>query len=194
MNLAIVALLAFNIFVQPGWELKKEKDGIKVYLADSDQSKIKKFKVNAFVNATPNEIAKAVIDLENNYKWFVDVEQATLLKQVEENEFIFKQVIKVPFPFSDREVVERCVFQYLPNERIRIDISSANSFIPENDEYVRMPIATGYWILSPSGNGTQVEYSFLADPGGDIPAWLANQFIVNNPIKTIKGLREYLQK
>jgi hypothetical protein len=56
-----------------------------------------------------------------------------------------------------------------------------------------MAISRGYWMLSPSEGGTEIEYSFLADPGGNIPAWLANQFIVSNPFKTIKGLRNHLK-
>ena len=194
MNLALITLIAISAFLQPAWDLKKEKDGIKVYLANSDDSKIKQFKVETFVNAKPREIADAVIDLENNYKWFVNVEKAQLLKQLGKDEFIFKQVIQVPFPFKNREVIEYCIVKELPNGVVRIDLKEDSTFIPESEDYVRMPISRGYWILTPSGDGTNIEYSFLADPGGNIPAWLANQFIVSSPFKTIKGLREYLKK
>jgi hypothetical protein len=194
MNLALITLIAISTFLQPAWDLKKEKDGIKVYLANSDDSKIKQFKVETFVNAKPREIADAVIDLENNYKWFVNVEKAQLLKQLGKDEFIFKQVIQVPFPFKNREVIEYCIVKDLPNGVVRIDLKEDSTFIPESEDYVRMPISRGYWILTPSGDGTNIEYSFLADPGGNIPAWLANQFIVSSPFKTIKGLREYLKK
>ncbi len=194
MKFVLIALVSISTLIQTNWELKKEKDGIKVYLANSNETNIKQFKVETFVKAKPREIADAVVDLENNYKWFVDVEKAQLLKQLGKNEFVFKQVIQVPFPFKDREVIEYCAVIELPNGVLRIDLKEDNTFIPETEDYVRMPISRGYWILTPSGAGTDIEYSFLADPGGSIPAWLANQFIVNNPLKTIKGLREYLEK
>ncbi|MBT8274768.1 MAG: hypothetical protein KJO39_01355 [Bacteroidia bacterium] len=193
MKLVLITLIVINSFLQSNWELKKEKDGIKVYLTKSDDSKIKTFKVETFVKAKPREIADAVVDLENNYKWFVNVEKAELLEQLGTDEFVFKQVIQVPFPFKDREVIEYCVVKELPNGVVRIDLKEDSTFIPVSDDYVRMPISRGYWILTPSGDGTDIEYSFLADPGGNIPAWLANQFIVSNPFKTIKGLREYLK-
>jgi hypothetical protein len=194
MNLALVTMISICAFLQSNWELKKEKDGIKVYLANSDESKIKQFKVKTYIDAKPREIADAVIDLDNNYKWFVNVEKAELLEQLGNDEFIFRQVIQVPFPFKDREVIEYCVVKDLPNGVVRIELKEDSTFIPETDDYVRMLMSRGYWILTPSGDGTDIEYSLLADPGGNIPAWLANQFIVNNPFKTIRGLREYLKK
>lgn len=189
-----MVLISISAFSQSEWELKKDKDGIKVYLASSEDTKIKKFKVKTFVQSTPRVIADAVVDIENNYKWFVNVEKAELLEQINKDVFIFKQVINVPFPFQNREVVAMSSLNYLPNGVIRIDLEEKASYIPENDDYVRMPISRGYWILTPSEGGTNVEYSFLADPAGDIPVWLANQFIVSSPLKTIKGLREYLKK
>jgi hypothetical protein len=189
-----MTLLSAHVFAQPNWELKKEKDGIKVYLANSEDSRIKQFKVETFVPAQPRIIADAIVDLDNNYKWFVNVEKAELLKQLGPNEFIFRQVIQVPFPFKDREVVEYCSVKELPNGVVHIDLKEDSTFIPETEDYVRMLISKGYWTLTPTENGTEIEYSLLADPGGNIPAWLANQFIVNNPFKTIKGLREYLGK
>lgn len=192
--LVLMTLLSAHVFAQPNWELKKEKDGIKVYLANSEDSRIKQFKVETFVPAQPRIIADAIVDLDNNYKWFVNVEKAELLKQLGPNEFIFRQVIQVPFPFKDREVVEYCSVKELPNGVVHIDLKEDSTFIPETEDYVRMLISKGYWTLTPTENGTEIEYSLLADPGGNIPAWLANQFIVNNPFKTIKGLREYLGK
>lgn len=194
MKALFIALLATSAFAQTDWELKKEKDNIKVYIASSEETKIKQFKVETFVQASPREIADAVVDLENNYKWFVNVEKAELLEELGKNSITFKQVVQVPFPFKNREVVAQSTVKELGNGVIRIELIEAPNSIPENEEYVRMPISRGYWQLTPSGNGTAVEYSFLSDPGGDIPAWIVNQFIVSTPFKTIKGLREYLKK
>lgn len=194
-KIATLALLSL-LFVggEPDWKLEKDSDGIKVYLAEAENSSIKQFKVEAFVEATPMEIVDAVVDIENNYKWFVDVEQGKLVEQISPNEFIFSQVIEVPFPFKDRQVVQNSKVTSLANGAFRIDLKSASDALVIDDDYVRMTLATGYWLLTPTPEGTDLEYSFLADPAGNIPAWLANQFIVDNPLKTIKGLREYLTK
>ncbi len=188
----LAALSLMLISGEPDWKLEKDSDGIKVYLAKAENSSIKQFKVEAFIEATPKEIVDAVVDIENNHKWFVSVEKGKLVERISPNEFIFSQVIEVPFPFQDRQVVQNTKVTNLENGVLRIDLNSIVDALEVDNDYVRMTLATGYWILTPTAEGTDLEYSFLADPAGNIPAWLANQFIVDNPLKTIKGLREYI--
>ena len=63
-KIATLALLSL-LFVggEPDWKLEKDSDGIKVYLAEAENSSIKQFKVEAFVEATPMEIVDAVVDI-----------------------------------------------------------------------------------------------------------------------------------
>lgn len=189
---ALASLTLMFVAGEPDWKLEKDSDGIKVYLAKAENSSIKQFKVEAIIEATPKEIVDVVVDIENNYNWFVSVEQGKLIERINPNEFIFSQVIEVPFPFQDRIVVQNSKVTSLEGGILRIDLYAVEDTAEDEDDYVRMTLATGYWILSPTAEGTELEYSFLADPAGNIPAWLANQFIVDNPLKTIKGLREYL--
>ena len=186
------ALLLLSANTSPSWNLEKEADGIKVYLAKTENISFKQFKAEAFVAAKPIEIAKAVTDLDNNYKWFENVQKAEVIKKINNNELLFKQVIEVPFPFKNRQVVQYCKTTKLADGTVRIDLNEQNDAAPLDDEYVRMPLSRGYWLLKPQNGGTFVEYSFLADPSGNIPAWLANQFIVESPFKTIAALRKYL--
>jgi hypothetical protein len=193
MKIATLAALSLMLISgEPDWKLEKDSDGIKVYLAKAENSSIKQFKVEAFIEATPKEIVDAVVDIENNHKWFVSVEKGKLVERISPNEFIFSQVIEVPFPFQDRQVVQNTKVTNLENGVLRIDLNSVSDALEVDNDYVRMTLATGYWVLTPTSEGTDLEYSFLADPAGNIPAWLANQFIVDNPLKTIKGLREYI--
>jgi len=193
MKIATLAALSLMLISgEPDWKLEKDSDGIKVYLAKAENSSIKQFKVEAFIEATPKEIVDAVVDIENNHKWFVSVEKGKLVERISPNEFIFSQVIEVPFPFQDRQVVQNTKVTNLENGVLRIDLNSVSDVLEVDDDYVRMTVAVGYWILTPTAEGTDLEYSFLADPAGNIPVWLANQFIVDNPLKTIKGLREYI--
>jgi hypothetical protein len=194
MKYLFIASLLLIAGKEPNWKLEKEADGIKVFLAKAEDQKLKQFKVEAFVEAEPKVIAASVVDIENNYKWFSNVQKAQIIKRINTNEFLFSQVIEVPFPFDNRQVVEYCKTTYLANGVVRIDLKEQNDALPLDDRYVRMALSRGYWILTPKNGGTAVEYSFLADPSGNIPAWLANQFIVDSPFETIKGLRAYLAK
>ena len=55
---------------------------------------------------------------------------------------------------------------------------------------VRIPYLDGFWLLEKiDDNKTKVTYQVHADPGGTIPAWLANATAVNNPYETLRNMR-----
>lgn len=189
--ICLTLLMAKEAYAQT-WKSAKDENGIKVYLADAEGTKVKQFKVEAFVDAQPKAIAEAILDLENSYKWLQNVEKAQLVSRTSPTSFIYKQVVKVPYPFDDRMVVQQCTVSYLAGGIIRIDLVEKNDAVPLDDDYVRMPIVRGYWLLKPKNTGTEVEYCFLGDPGGSIPIWLTNQFIVDGPYKSIAALRNFM--
>jgi len=194
MKITILSILLFctAASLEPQWKLAVNKDGIKVYLANAENSKIKQFKATAFINASPAAISAAVCDLENNYKWFDSVEKAKLLSRKSANDFEYTQIIKVPFPLDNRLMVSHCLVKKLAGGAIRLEIKETDTEVANASKYVRMPMMRGYWQLTPENGGTQIEYSFIADPGGSVPAWLTNQFIADGPYKTLSGLRKYL--
>ena len=58
-----------------------------------------------------------------------------------------------------------------------------------------MPSGKGKWVFTPLENGkTQVYHQFGGDPGGSIPAWIVNMFLVDGPYKTMLGLQETIAK
>lgn len=192
--LAAVMAMAFGLGLRTNWELKKEEDGIKVYTSGAATSTFKQFKALSFVNATPAAIAKMVVDVEHNHQWAESVKPGKIIKRDSENEFVFSQVIEMPFPFTDRIMIQRCTTKVLGNGKIRVDLFEDLDALDYDGDLVVVPVSRGYWILNPSNGGTNLEYSFLVDPGGNIPAWLVNAFIVDTPFNSLKNLRELVSK
>ena len=55
-----------------------------------------------------------------------------------------------------------------------------------------MPYSNGLWIFNPVSKGvTEIIYQYQGDPGGSIPGWVANLFIVDGPYKTLIGMSEF---
>jgi hypothetical protein len=46
----------------------------------------------------------------------------------------------------------------------------------------------------PTQQTVHINYILEADPGGDIPAWLSNEFVDKGPFETFKKLGEILGK
>lgn len=60
---------------------------------------------------------------------------------------------------------------------------------------VRIRKGSGYWDLEEDNDGNvKVVYQFHGEPGGEIPSWLANSFVVSHPLVTLNNLIKILNK
>jgi hypothetical protein len=60
-----------------------------------------------------------------------------------------------------------------------------------SDDYLRIEISQGSWIFKKiDDNRVEVIHQFMSDPGGNIPKWIVNMFIVSGPYKTLENLKE----
>ena len=67
--------------------------------------------------------------------------------------------------------------------------------IPEEKGFVRVAQVEGYWKFVPKGdNLTEVTYQVHTEPGGSVPSWLANKFVVDAPFNTLKALKEHAEQ
>ncbi|MNF14250.1 hypothetical protein D3C80_2163940 [compost metagenome] len=60
---------------------------------------------------------------------------------------------------------------------------------------IRVRRLQGEWIMRPLGEReTEVTYQLQADPAGDVPGWLANRFVVDAPMVTLRTLRAVAER
>ena len=60
---------------------------------------------------------------------------------------------------------------------------------------IRVRQLKGLWTLVPKGEHlTEVTYELQADPAGDIPSWLANQFVLDAPTISLRTLRAVAER
>lgn len=177
------------------WKLAKEGNGIQVYTMRDEGARVKRFRVVAQLNYEPSMIADILSDVERYTQWQEDCTEAKVVKRDGANIVVGRYVSSTPFPFSDRDVVIRSTRKSDPDGTIVFKLESTPELYPENKKMVRIREAGGHWLLSPRPDGfTDVEYEFFADPGGNLPGWLVNAFIVNGPHKTMKNLKALLSE
>ena len=101
--------------------------------------------------------------------------------------------IGMPWPFDNRDIVMH--EQIVHNDNGASVIMKLHmGLVHEKKGTIRMPVAEGGWYFSKEGNKTGIRYEFLGDPGGSIPAWVVNMFIVEGPYSTLSNLKEQLEK
>ena len=189
-----------NIYAQKPdgdrWKLARDKNGVKIYTYMREGSKIKEFKVFTTFITSLEKMVEVLLDV-NNYKyWSENLKYSELLKKISDNEIILYSQLKIPWPFDNRDVVNHTVVTWSPSkDTVSMSIKSMPDYIPEKKGVVRMPMVDGGWrICRMSPDSVNVVYFFDADPGGNMPAWLVNIFIVEGPYKTISNLRKYLHQ
>jgi hypothetical protein len=70
------------------------------------------------------------------------------------------------------------------------NLAGAADYAPQEKGFVRVAQVQGFWKMVPQGaNQTQVIYQVHTEPGGSVPSWLANKFVVDAPFNTLKALR-----
>jgi hypothetical protein len=184
-----------SILFAEDWKLERNIDGIKVYTRATEGSEILEFKTTCEVDASRLRVAEVVARITDYPNWFPECENAQVLKSISSTKRKIYYEIDLPWPASNRDIV-----MFL---RVEVNNAKKTTYLyfdhttggkAEKDGVIRMPNAKGYWKLETAGSKTKVHYQFLADPGGSLPTWIINLFIVDGPYDTMVALREKLKK
>jgi len=187
------------LFLLPGdngnWELKKNEDNIMVYTRRVITSDFKELKSITHVKSSLSSIVHILIDVNHFTDWIYKCVTATVVKKVNDREVISYQLFDAPFPFDDRDVVAQCfVIQDTITKIVTVRSVLADGLIPEKDGVVRIKNFHTKYILTPEANGfVRIDYELGSEPGGAIPAWLANLVMVNGPFSTQLMMNNLLQ-
>lgn len=173
------------------WELQKNLDGIKVYTRSVDDWDIQEFKVITILNVKRYIIFDVLMNVAEYSNWYPDIIESQVLNKVSNNEIYCYSKIDVPWPSTDRDGESH--FKAVHNNEDKttiISMEACSKYKAKQEGYIRMTKGYGFWKLTSKGDQTVVHYQYLSDPGGSIPAWLINMFIVDNPYNTVKALKE----
>lgn len=175
------------------WKLKKEESGISIYTRKIEGSQMDEFKgIVLIANTTLTDVLEIILDAENYPALFPDCSQARILKKEGKYYDIHYIYLKSPWPVKDRDAVYESVTTISEDgKKAMVLLRPLSGYIKETEDIVRMKNGNGYWELEEDNmHSVKVIYEFHADPGGDIPSWLANYGAVTNPFKTLINLRK----
>lgn len=173
------------------WKKELDKQGIVIFTRTPEQSKLKGFKAEATLSGTTvDEVQSLLMDVEQYGDWVSDVKSVEVLEDHLPGRVLYHVRLGVPFPFEQRDMVQEMRVKRLSDTVVRIDLMNRPDAIEPLRKAVRMPSADGHWDIEAVDQDTvQICFEYYSDPGGGIPPWLVNMFIVQSPYKTIKNLR-----
>jgi ribosome-associated toxin RatA of RatAB toxin-antitoxin module len=179
------------------WQLSKSENQICIYTRQVDYSDYKEFKGEMIVNSNPDFIVSFLQNINAFKEWLPDCLESKKLIQINDTDQINYILTDVPWPFEDRDIVYKFAIINVSQEQntITILIDNLPKYIPMNESIVRIPKSKGFWTITPiKENLTKVEYQMHVEPGGFVPAWLANLKLVDTPFSFLYNLREQIEK
>lgn len=196
LSFILIPFLAQSQDGEREWELKKQKSGIAISTRLMEGSKYKEYKSRCEIDATPEKLVALLLDVEKYTDWMAFIEFGEIVERDGEDIFYVYSEVDVPWPFNNRDQVTKSVVSRdTSTNSISIDVSIIPDYMPEKKGVVRLQSGRGLWRFTPLKNGkTEAYHQFGGDPGGNIPAWIVNMFLVDGPYKTMLGLQEMMAK
>ena len=172
------------------WKKSLDKDDIVIYTRETSRSKFHEFRAEATMNGSIESFRQILWAVDEYANWMPDCKSAQVVKEVSSQDLTYHMKLKVPFPFANRDIVQQMIFEE-EEDLLRISLVNWPDDLEPEEKYVRMPEAEGKWVVQQiSDEQVAIEFSYFADPGGDIPAWLVNSFVVKNPYTMLTRIRE----
>lgn len=194
--LALSFLLIHNSHSQYNWKLEKNKDGINVYLSDVAGSVFKAVKVECTLKGSYAKLIALLTDLSHFSDWIYHNKTTKLIKKNTPLDFIYYSETSMPWPLSNRDVIihMRIKTDSLPRF-LAISGYDEPDIFPKIPGNVRVPHYKANWkVTMPNAQTIQVSYILEIDPGGSIPAWIANSFADKGPFGTFSNIADHLKK
>jgi len=190
----LISCLCTLVHAQPVWELKKDKEGIKVYTGSIPNSNLKAIKVTCILNSSLSQLAALLLDIKAHEKWVYHTKTSYLVKQLSANHLLYYSELDMPWPLSNRDVVVEINISQQPGSKVmNVSANAVGHYVPLQKDKVRVSLSKVNWTVTPVGNNQiSVEYIAQADPGGEVPAWIVNSFSTKGPFETFEKLKEML--
>lgn len=176
------------------WKKSLDKEDIIIYTRQTEASPFHEFLAETEMVGTVNKFYELITDFEVYPELFPDCESVEMIKHPASNVYLYHMVLKVPFPFARRDIVQQLVMDE-SGSTVSVQVNSRPNEVERHKRFVRIERAEGFWKVEQiSDEKISVKFQYLADPGGELPVWLVNSFIVKSPYKTLRIMRKMMQE
>ncbi|WP_082033753.1 START domain-containing protein [Pseudomonas citronellolis] len=192
----LLAASAASLQAAPGehWRLARDEDGIRVYLTAVPGSRYQSYRGVADMRADVGTLADLQENLRVACKWLYACAELRLLKASGDDVWLYMST-QLPWPVQPRDMVLLVTTRRTADGGLLRDIRALPDYLPVVPGQIRVRELSGIWSLTPLGDGrTRVTYQMRAEPGGSVPSWLADSFVVDAPLDTLRTQRAVAER
>ncbi|KHK62254.1 MULTISPECIES: START domain-containing protein [Pseudomonas] len=190
----LTVLLATATAQAEDWQVAKDKEGIQVSLSEVPGSKYKAYRGVTVMKTTMAKLRALQEDVTGACAWIHECKSQKLLKHEGDKSWTYTQ-FNTPWPVTSRDSVLEVTTVEGADGSLTRNLKGVPTYAPQEKGFVRVTQVDGFWKFTPKGaNQIEVIYQVHTEPGGDVPSWLANKFVVDAPFNTLKALKERAEK
>ena len=190
------SFLSIPVFGQYNWKLTRSSDGISVYQSPASNSEYKSIKVECTLDGNYDKLVSVITNVGHYRDWVYNNKTSELLKTTSPSDFYYYSETSLPWPMSNRDAVMHTTITRDSHDGfLKINSITNAGLVSEKSGKVRVPRSNINWYVTAPTPGTiHIVYTFEADPGGSIPAWLVNNFADKGPLESFRKLGQLLKQ
>lgn len=174
------------------WTQVAQEDSIQVFTRESDSSLLP-FKAEGMIHANVDQILEALKNHKTKHKWSPKLKSVKLHKKLANNEYIFSEYYKTPWPAYDREFLLKGSIKQLGPYKYQLKASSIDDKELQNNSHVQANVRTINVVIEKvAQKKTKITFEFYGDMKGWMPIWLMNIIQKKWPLRFIQGLRSHV--
>ena len=175
------------------WQLEQDGKGIQVYTRQVDGSPYLAVKATGIFNASADKVVTALGTGNGCSKWRSLCKSSKVLRTVSEQERYIHQVLNLPWPISDRDLVVHSTTVIDPlSQSATVSLVSASTILPPQD-YVRAESNGQFAIKVISDEEIEFTYIMHADLGGELSPDIINSQLASSTFKDMKLLQDLVE-
>lgn len=176
------------------WKTAKEADGIKISLSEVAGSEYKAYRGVTIMKTSMAKLRGLQEDVVGACAWIHECKSQKLLKHEGNQTWTYTR-FSTPWPVTARDSVLHVTTTEGADGSLTRKLEGVPTYVPEEKGFVRVAQVQGFWKFVPKGaDQVEVTYQVHTEPGGSVPSWLANKFVVDAPFNTLKALKERAEK
>lgn len=191
VGVAVVLALAEGQAAE--WRLVKDEAGIQVYLQQIPGSSFQAFRGVTRIRADMSRLLALQEDVSAACAWIHACSEQRLLKHEGDLSWAYSR-FHTPWPVQPRDSILQVTTKRGADGSVTRVLKGVADYLPEQKGFVRVSKVEGFWTLTPLAGEVEVIYQVHSEPGGSVPAWLANSFVVDAPFNTLQGLRQLAEQ
>ena len=174
-------------------DLKRDIDGIKVYTCKTGNEKFKLLRAEfELSNVSMSQLKSFIWNVPNYINWQYNMIESELISTEDDNNITYRSLVHAPWPVENRELVLKVKMEE-GQTATSIFIRSFEYARPIPPDVVRVPFFDASWKIIHEEKNLKVTYTLRIDPGGSVPAWLANLAMAEGPFISFKKLKYQIE-